>query len=228
MNQDLFDRARLTDAFALALELHGRQLRKRSPEEERLPEARQHPQPPYIAHLMSVAAMVLEHGGTEDEAIAALLHDGPEDQGGEATLERIRQQFGPVVAEIVADCSDTFRRPKPEWLRRKRIYLDHLRGSESESLLLVSLADKVHNLRSIDADHRRLGEIVWGRFSQGMDGTLWYYSRLRRIFRRKVSERCRPLLEIYEQILDRLVDEIRLEDPEAPERWARFDADRQA
>jgi (p)ppGpp synthase/HD superfamily hydrolase len=142
---------------------------------------------PYLAHLMSVAALVLEHGGDEDEAIAALLHDGPEDQGGRETLDRIRERFGDRVAEIVEGCSDTFEHPKPKWKPR--------------SVFLVSLADKVHNLRSIHADHRRIGGKVWERFSGRRKGTLWYYKKLLKIYREEAPPRCKPLVKEMQRTL---------------------------
>src|SRR6059058_2516417 len=103
---------------------------------------------PYIAHLMSVAALVLEAGGSETQAIAALLHDGPEDRGGEERLADIERVFGADVAKIVSDCSDTFEHPKPPWRERKEHYIAHLAEADEDSLL-VSLADKVHSARAI-------------------------------------------------------------------------------
>ena len=180
---------RFAEAFALALRLHGRQTRKRAKNDQDGPGI------PYIAHLMSVAALVLEHGGDEDEAIAALLHDGPEDQGGEATLDEIRHRFGDRVADIVEACSDTFETPKPPWRTRKESYLEHLRRQGSEPVFLVSLADKVHNLRSILADYRGLGERVWDRFTGRREGTLWYYGALLEVYRQKAPARCADLVE---------------------------------
>lgn len=132
---------------------------------------------PYVTHLLAVAAIVGENGGTEDEVVAALLHDAPEDRGGRETLEEIRARFGEGVAEIVAGCSDTLQREKPEWWARKRAYVRRVRGA-SPSVRLVSSADKLHNARSILADYRRLGEGLWGRFTGGREGTLWYYRAL--------------------------------------------------
>ncbi len=137
---------------------------------------------PYIAHLLAVASLVLEAGGGEDEVIAALLHDGPEDQGGEETLRDIRRRFGDTVAGIVADCSDTFEEIKPPWKARKLSYLEHLATASTETLL-VSCADKLHNVRSIVTDYRTLGEALWGRFKGGREGTLWYYRALLETFR---------------------------------------------
>jgi len=156
---DTFD-----DALVYAARLHRRQRRKASGV-------------PYVAHLLAVAALVLEAGGSQDEAIAALLHDAPEDQGGEETLADIRRRFGDTVADIVADCSDTLASPKPPWRPRKEAYLAHL-AHAAPSVRLVSAADKLHNARSILRDYRELGEVVWGRFRGGREGTLWYYRTL--------------------------------------------------
>jgi (p)ppGpp synthase/HD superfamily hydrolase len=129
---------------------------------------------PYITHLLAVASLVGENGGTEDEVIAALLHDGPEDQGGLPTLEDIRAHFGDEVAEIVDGCTDTYEDPKPPWRERKERYLAHL-GGASDSVRLVSSADKLHNARTVLSDYRRLGEDLWTRFNGNREGTLWYY-----------------------------------------------------
>jgi GTP pyrophosphokinase len=155
---------RFSQALSLAQQLHATQVRKGT-------------RIPYIAHLLAVTGLVLENGGNEDEAIAALLHDAVEDQGGVKTLERIRKQFGERVAEIVLGCSDTDQTPKPPWRARKEAYIDHVRNA-SKSIQLVSLADKVHNARSILADYRIHGDAVWSRFHGGKLGTLWYYRAL--------------------------------------------------
>ncbi len=137
---------------------------------------------PYLAHLLAVAALVLEDGGEEDEAIAALLHDAVEDQGGAQALERVRQLFGDRVAAIVAACSDTDETPKPPWRERKEAYLHHLETIEA-SALRVSLADKLHNARAILFDLRAHGEALWQRFStKSGDDQLWYYGELARAY----------------------------------------------
>ena len=159
---------RLNEAMAYALELHGTQVRKAT-------------SIPYISHLLSVCALVLEDGGTEDEAIAALLHDGPEDQGGQATLDEIRRRFGPEVAAMVVGLSDTLEDRKPPWRERKETYLDQLRR-EPESVLRISLADKLHNIRSIAVDHALFGDELWARFNAGVDAQAWYYRTLLEIF----------------------------------------------
>jgi GTP pyrophosphokinase len=129
---------------------------------------------PYVTHLLAVAAIVGENGGTEDAVVAALLHDAPEDRGGEARLGDIRLRFGDAVAEIVAGCTDTYEDPKPPWRERKDRHLAHLAGT-SDSVQLVSAADKLHNARSVLSDYRAVGEELWGRFTGGREGTLWYY-----------------------------------------------------
>lgn len=160
---------RLDEAFAYAHQLHCEHVRKGT-------------QVPYVSHLMAVAALVAESGGSEDEVIAALLHDGPEDQGGRETLSTIRARFGDGVADIVAACSDTFETPKPPWRERKARYLTHLRD-EPAPVHRVSCADKVHNARSIVADLREIGDALWSRFRGGRDGTLWYYRTLLEVYR---------------------------------------------
>ncbi len=159
---------RFEDALVYATRLHAQQMRKGS-------------DIPYIAHLLSVAALVIEGGGSEDEAIAALLHDAAEDQGGEETLREIRERYGEQVAEIVAGCSDTFETPKPPWRKRKESYLAYLRTAPP-GVVRVSLADKLHNARSTREDIRQHGDKAFARFRGGKEGTLWYYQSLMEIF----------------------------------------------
>jgi hypothetical protein len=143
---------------------------------------------PYVSHLFAVCGLVLEDGGTEDEAIAAFLHDGPEDQGGEVVLDEIRARFGVEVAAIVAGLSDALPsagEPKPPWRLRKEGYLRHL-GEASPSVLRVSLADKLHNARSILVDRRADGEAVWARFNAGRAQQAWYSRELLGIFDRRM------------------------------------------
>ena len=132
---------------------------------------------PYVTHLLAVAAIVGENGGTEDETVAALLHDAPEDRGGKERLEDIRARFGDTVAKIVDGCTDTYEDPKPAWQPRKEAYVKHL-ATAPASVRLVSAADKLHNARSILADLRSLGDELWDRFTGRKDGTLWYYRAL--------------------------------------------------
>jgi (p)ppGpp synthase/HD superfamily hydrolase len=129
---------------------------------------------PYITHLLAVASIVGENGGTEDEVVAALLHDAPEDQGGEATLRDIRARFGDEVAKIVDGCTDTYEDSKPPWRKRKERYLAYL-SNASGSVRLVASADKLHNARTVLSDYRLLGEDLWARFNGKKEGTLWYY-----------------------------------------------------
>ncbi len=136
---------------------------------------------PYIGHLLGVCSLVIEHGGSEDEVIAALLHDAVEDQGGAETLAAIRRRFGDHVADIVHACSDTDQQPKPPWLARKQDYVRHLRTVPMD-VLRVSAADKVHNARAILADHLAVGDTVFERFSAPRTLTLAYYCALAEVF----------------------------------------------
>jgi (p)ppGpp synthase/HD superfamily hydrolase len=155
---------------------------------------------PYFSHLMSVSALVLENGGDEDQAIAALLHDAVEDQGGQATLDEIGERFGEHVAEIVAACSDSFEMPKPPWRQRKERYIAHI-PTTYPAARLVSLADKVHNARTIVTDVRQIGDDIWRRFKGGKEGTRWYYRQLAGVFRATGSE---PLIDELEQLVKEL------------------------
>jgi (p)ppGpp synthase/HD superfamily hydrolase len=141
---------------------------------------------PYISHLLAVTALVFQVGGDEDEVIAALLHDAVEDQGGLDTLAEIRRRFGERVAMIVEGCSDSLVIPKPPWLERKTNYLAHLATAPPE-VRRVSLADKLHNARTILADLEEYGEETWTRFNGGRQGSLWYYQSLVEIFQESES-----------------------------------------
>jgi (p)ppGpp synthase/HD superfamily hydrolase len=167
-NRSLSDR--FDQALQRACELHRSQFRKGT-------------EIPYLSHLLAVASLVLEDGGDEDQAIAALLHDAVEDQGGRPTLDSIRSDFGDRVASIVEACSDTDTYPKPAWRERKENYLRHLREEPRAEVLRVSAADKLHNARCIIADYRRFGESVWRRFNAGKEEQAWYYGQLARIYR---------------------------------------------
>ena len=160
---------RFDEALAFAHKLHATQTRKGTGT-------------PYIGHLMGVASIVLDDGGTEDEAIGALLHDAVEDQGGRQRLEEIRQRFGDQVARIVEDCTDSWETPKKPWADRKRQYVEHARRLAPSSLR-VSAADKVHNAYAILRDLRNTGETVWTRFSAAPDDVMSYYEGLVRAYR---------------------------------------------
>jgi (p)ppGpp synthase/HD superfamily hydrolase len=155
---------------------------------------------PYIAHLMGVASLVLEAGGDEDLAIAALLHDVVEDCGGAPMLREVRRRFGKRVAHIVDGCTDSDTDPKPPWRERKENYLRHLHRADAGTRL-VSAADKLNNIRSILTDYREIGESVWARFKGGREGTLWYYRALRDEFRRRKGNR---LIREYERAVHEL------------------------
>ena len=137
---------------------------------------------PYASHLLAVAGLVLEMGGTEDEAIGALLHDLVEDGGGPAGLEDIRSRFGDDVARIVLANSDTDEEPKPPWEERKQAYIAAIAHKQPDELR-VSLADKLHNARSILIDYRTHGEHLWARFKSGEGPAVrWYYRSLLEAF----------------------------------------------
>jgi (p)ppGpp synthase/HD superfamily hydrolase len=184
---DRFDRALL-----YATHVHGGQVRKGT-------------STPYVAHLLAVAATVLEYGGDEELAIAALLHDSAEDQDGAARLNDVHNRFGERVARIVEACSDSLAdtgkgERKAHWQERKEAYLAHLQTAD-EDILWVSLADKVHNARAILRDLRKpdIGEKVWSRFKVPKEQTLWYYRSLADRFCERLSNQLsNELREILE------------------------------
>ena len=181
-------------AFELASGLHHAQTRKGTPV-------------PYIGHLMAVCSLVLDAGGDEDQAIAALLHDAVEDQGGLTTLATIRQLFGGRVADAVEACSDsTVSDPaqKPEWRNRKEKYLAYLRDANADALI-VGAADKLHNARTILTDYRQVGDELWSRFKVGKEQQLWYYGALVEALRRT------PAPKVLVNELERVVNELRAE-----------------
>lgn len=174
--------SRFEQALIYATQLHANQVRKCG-------------NIPYISHLLSVTALILEDGGDEEEAIAGLLHDAVEDRGGIKTREAILRQFGERVVRIVDGCTEPYLEPKPPWRDRKLQYIEQMRHASS-SVLRVSMADKLHNARSILADWHREGDTVWDKFNGGKEGTLWFY---------------RSLLEIYEKATDSfLMEELKL------------------
>lgn len=164
---------RLVEAFNYAVELHAKQARKDTAI-------------PYVTHLMAVCSLALEDGATEDEAVAALLHDGPEDQGGQSVLDEIRRRFGDRVADIVYGLTDTMEDPKPLWRPRKEAYLDRL-AEEPDYVLRISLADKLHNARSILIDEIA-GLAVFDRFNAGRQEQAWYFRKLLSVFERRIPK----------------------------------------
>ncbi|CAN5315791.1 HD domain-containing protein [soil metagenome] len=162
---------RFVDGVAYAAWLHDGQRRKATAV-------------PYLSHLLAVASLVLEDGGSEDEAIAALLHDALEDQGERTSADEVERRFGPTVARIVLGCSETTGGPRPPWRQRKQASLEHLATAEPD-VVRVSLADKLHNARAVVTDYRRLGEGLWSRFNAGRDAQLWYYRSLATVFARR-------------------------------------------
>lgn len=153
--------SRFNEALQFAAQLHAQQVRKVGGE-------------PYVTHLLAVTAIALDYGADEDEAIAALLHDAIEDQGGAAAREEICRRFGPAVAAIVDGCTDAETIPKPPWQERKEAFLNRLEQA-SPSIRLVVAADKLHNVRCLLRDYRGQGEVIWRHFKGGREKTLWYY-----------------------------------------------------
>ena len=180
--------ARFGEALDYANAAHCQQLRKGT-------------EIPYVAHLLGVASLAIEDGADEDQAIAALLHDAVEDQGGAARLDDIRARFGDRVAGIVADCTDSWVEPKPNWKQRKEAYIASLAHKSPDSLL-VSLADKTHNARAIVSDVSSHGVEVWDRFTAPRTEVLWYYSSLADAF-------LRHLPGVAASRFNRLVGELR-------------------
>jgi (p)ppGpp synthase/HD superfamily hydrolase len=182
---------RLQRAFRYAAEKHEGQTRKQTAV-------------PYLSHLMAVASLVLEAGGDEDLAIAALLHDVVEDCGGMPRLREIRRRFGPRVAKIVEGCTDSFGEPKREWVERKKDYLREVRHADVDTRL-VSASDKLHNVRTILSDYRQHGEAIWARFSGKKEGTLWYYRALSDEYQRRNPNRITRELALAVGELERAV-----------------------
>jgi (p)ppGpp synthase/HD superfamily hydrolase len=158
---------------------------------------------PYAAHILGVASLVLDAGGDEDLAIAALLHDVVEDCGGQPRLAEIRRKFGPRVAHVVEGCTDTDEDPKPPWRKRKEDYIRHLRTADADTRL-VSAADKLYNARLILADYREIRDAVFERFTGKREGALWYYRALVEEFRRGEQNRLTDELERVVIELERL------------------------
>ncbi|MCH7585413.1 MAG: bifunctional (p)ppGpp synthetase/guanosine-3',5'-bis(diphosphate) 3'-pyrophosphohydrolase [Acidobacteria bacterium] len=187
---------RLARGLTLAERLHREQMRKAS-------------STPYVSHLLAVAALTLEYGGNEDQAIAALLHDAAEDQGGVTTLEMIRADFGDVVANIVAGCSDTFETPKPAWRARKENFLSDLESIDLEVLLVVA-ADKLHNATTMLEGYRAMGAELWLRFAGSRDQQLWYLESVAEICVRRLEGDPLRLADRLSRVVTQLEEKTRI------------------
>lgn len=162
---------RFSEALEYATTLHSKQIRKGS-------------DTPFITHLLSVSALILEDGGSEDEAIAGLLHDAVEDQGGLIRLEEIKVKFGDNVAGIILECSESHTHPKPPWKDRKMASIRKM-NNVSDSAIRVILADKIHNARSIIHEYHKHGEKFWDSFKAGKEGTVWYYKEILSVLQKR-------------------------------------------
>ena len=186
--------ARFQEALGYATGLHAPQVRKGT-------------DVPYITHLLAVCSLVLEDGADEDQAIAALLHDAIDDQPRAGkTAKEIRRKFGERVLSVVEACTDAMEHPKRPWIERKREYIARARTHSVEARR-VSLADKLHNTRSILADFRQIGDVVWNRFSASRDEVLWYYRSLVDVYRDGDPNRLLDELDLVVTALEQLVRE---------------------
>lgn len=186
LNQPLT--SKFDEALQLATRLHREQARKET-------------QIPYIAHVLGVAALVLEYGGTETQAIGALLHDAVEDCGGTPLLTRIEEQFGEEVATIVETCTDSFEVDgKRDWLERKQAHLHELRHCELAGLLVIA-ADKLHNIAAIERDLRDIGREVWKRFNAASSDQFWYYDSVVEILESRLRN---PIVQTLKETLERV------------------------
>jgi (p)ppGpp synthase/HD superfamily hydrolase len=180
---------RFRDAQTYVFDLQGRQTRKGSGV-------------PYLGHLLGVTAIVIDAGGSEDQAIAALLHDAIEDAGGALTRAEIAERFGEPVAVLVEACSDTDQVPKPPWRARKEAYIAHLAEAPADAVL-ISLADKIYNCRAMLLDYAAVGEALWDRFSAPAAEQLWYYRSLADAFS---GRRPGVLSDELTRLVDRLAE----------------------
>ncbi|MDB9314613.1 HD domain-containing protein [Spirulina sp. CS-785/01] len=175
------------DALVFATRLHQNQTRKGN-------------KTPYIGHLLSVAGLVIEDGGSEAETIAALLHDAIEDQGGEATRQEILHRFGEEVTRIVDYCTESTETPKPPWKERKLRYIEQIKQGDV-AVCRVSLADKLHNARSLFQQYQQQGDTVWTFFRGGKADTLWFYHQLLPLYQQRLeSPMCQDLADILDQL----------------------------
>ena len=184
-----FDLDEYLEAYVYSYKLHKKQTRKGS-------------NIPYFTHLSSVSNLIIENNGTTTQAIAGLLHDAVEDQGGAKTLAAIKRKFGPKVAKIVDQCSDTTIKPKPPWKKRKIKYIKDIKN-KSQDTLLVSLCDKYHNANCILSDYQKVGEEIWDRFTASKQETLWYYESLYKEFKKYLKNHL-ELIKAYKNAVDEM------------------------
>lgn len=197
------DAGRLEAAVAFARHVHAGQTRKGRGS-------------PYLDHVLAVAGHVARHGGTEDERVAALLHDTVEDGGGARVLEEIRQRFGDRIAGLVEEMSDsivdtTAGEAKAPWRARKEAYVARL-DHKSESAALIKAADQISNLGDSLEDYRKVGDALWGRFDTGPGHspaerrafTLWYHRAVLEGLRARDFARLRAILDEVEEVLGSL------------------------
>ena len=183
------DLEKYLEAYTFSFKLHKKQIRKGS-------------NIPYFTHLSSVSNLIIENNGTTTQAIAGLLHDAVEDQGGAKTLEVIKKKFGPKVAKIVDQCSDTFIDPKPPWKERKTKYIKDIKN-KTQDTLLVSLCDKYHNANSILFDYQKIGDEIWDRFTASKQETYWYYESLYKEFKKYLKNHS-ELIKAYKNTVDEM------------------------
>lgn len=178
---------KILEALELTYSLHGTQTRKGGSS-------------PYITHLLAVASLVGEYGGSESQFIAALLHDAVEDQGGKAVLDRIRSTFGPNVADLVWACSDAWGEPKPPWEARKEAHIARIPDEPRDARLIIA-ADKLHNMQSMLRAYTPADDAVyWKQFRGGREGTLWYLETMGAALSDGWSN---PILVELEETMDR-------------------------
>ena len=179
---------RLIRAMSAAAQIHAAQYRKGTTI-------------PYLSHLLGTCSIAMEYGATEDEAIAALLHDAIEDGEPVEAARATVWTFGDEVGRIVEGCTDSDVHPKPPMRARKEAYLSRL-AAEDRSVLLVSASDKLHNSRSIVRDLRELGAQVWKRFSVPQEDTLWYYRTLVTTYRANAENNVALVDELDRTVLE--------------------------
>jgi (p)ppGpp synthase/HD superfamily hydrolase len=148
---------------------------------------------PYIVHPLNVGRILLEYGCSEVVVIAGILHDTVEDTP--IAIEDIRARFGVEVANLVSCVSEPNK--SDTWENRKRHTLTSLE-SATEDVLLLSLADKLDNIRSIRRALEWEGDAVWSRFNRPMDAQTWYYRNLVDVFQQRVTEE--PGLSLTKQL----------------------------